>query len=357
MIFPLLRLLCGLVIGLACTLAASDYRTGADLLDEKDDWLRSAEAQVELAHLLTFQTPSGGWCKGFDVRKPRDASAGAPGFGGWNGTPTIDNGATYSEIRVLARAFTLTGKPDYQAACRRGLTFLLDRQYDHGGWPQRSPKDPGNHSYGTHVTFNDNAMTEVMTLLEDILAKKPEFAWVGDEERVRIQAAVTRGIDCILRSQIRQGEQLTAWCQQHDAVTLAPTSARKYELPSLASSESARIVALLMRLPEPDARVRSAIDGAHRWFLQTRITGKRIQDRDDDRLLVDDAEAPALWARFYDLDTGTALFCDRDGIKREDWSLLSRERRNGYAWYGTWGEKVLRDHPRWSERVRTTSPP
>lgn len=346
-----------LMIGIATDLHASDYRTGAELLDEKDSWLQSAAAQVELANLLTYQTASGGWCKGYDARKPRDAMAGAKGFGGWNGTPTIDNGATYSEIRVLARAFTLTGKQDYQQACQRGLTFLLDRQYANGGWPQRSPKDPGDHSYGTHITFNDNAMTEVLVLLEDILAKKPEFAWVDADGRARIQTAFDRGIDCILRCQVRRGDTLTAWCQQHDEITLAPTNARKYELPSLASSESARIVALLMRLPAPDERVRAAVDAAHQWFVAAQIAGKRIAERDDDRVLVDDANAPLLWARFYDLESGKAFFCDRDGVKRDDWSLLSRERRNGYAWYGTWGDKVLRDHPRWSERLRSQPKP
>lgn len=347
-----LLLLC---VGLL-SLSAAD-RTGAQLLKENDAWLRSDAGASELANLLTYQTPAGGWCKAYDVRAPRDVAAGAKGFGGWNGTPTIDNGATWSEIRVLGRAFTLTGKADYQQACLRGLTFLVERQYDNGGWPQRSPKDPGKHDYGTHVTFNDHAMTEVLGLMRDVAeAKAPWFTWMPDEQRKAARTAFDRGIACVLKCQIIREGQPTAWCQQHDATTLAPTSARAYELPCLAGGESARLVLLLMSIEQPDAGVRRAIDGAVRWFTASAISGKKIVEIDDDRVLVGDADAPRLWARCYDLETNQPFFCDRDGVKRATFSEISRERRTGYAWHGTWGEQVLREHQHWIKRTAEKPP-
>lgn len=342
-----LLLLC---VGLS-SISAAD-RTGVQLLKEKDAWLSSDQGRTELANLLTYQTPAGGWCKAYDARTPRDPAAGAKGFGGWNGTPTIDNGATWSEIRLLGRAVALTGKDEYRQACQRGLTFLLERQYDNGGWPQRSPKDPGRHDYGTHITFNDHAMTEVLALMRDVAeAKEPWFAWMPEEQRQATRTAFTRGISCILKSQIIRAGQPTGWCQQHDAMTLAPTSARAYELPCVASSESARLALLLMAIEQPDDNVRRAIDGAVRWFTTTAISGKKLVDQDDDRVLVDDAEAPRMWARCYDLETNQPFFCDRDGVKRAAFSEISRERRTGYAWYGTWGEQVLREHTQWLKRL------
>ncbi len=346
---PQIILLCLLMIA---ALPGAD-RTGVLLLKESDTWLKSPEGIAQLANLLSYQTSVGGWCKAYDARTPRDVSAGAKSYGGWNGTPTIDNGATHSEIRVLARAFALSGTESYQQACLRGLTFLLERQYDNGGWPQRSPKDPGDHDYGTHITFNDNAMTEVLALMREVAEARAPFTWVTEAQRKSASNAFGRGVDCLLRSQITVAGTVSAWCQQHDAMTLAPVAARAYELPCVASSESARIVLLLMQIEKPDERVRHAVDAAHAWFVRSRIDGKKIVEQDNDRVLIDATDAPPLWARCYDLDTNQPFFCDRDGVKRAALSEISRERRTGYAWYGTWGEKVLKDYERWQHRVGT----
>jgi hypothetical protein len=38
---------------------------------------------------------------------------------------------------------------------------------------------------------------------------------------------------------------------------------------------------------------------------------------------------------------------------------IGSERRNGYAWYGTWGEKVAAHYARWSKQwpERSSRPP
>jgi pectinesterase len=58
-----------------------------------------------------------------------------------------------------------------------------------------------------------------------------------------------------------------------------------------------------------------------------------------------------LWARFYDLETCKQFFCGRDGIKRDSIDQISHERRNGYAWYGMWGDRVLSAYPKWKEHT------
>src|SRR5205823_5046021 len=157
----------------------------------------------------------------------------------------------------------ITSRQAYRDAFVRGLKFIFDSQYPNGGWPQRFPLQD---NYGRHITFNDGAMIGVMNLLKDIAESKPDFAFLSDDDRKQSQAAFDRGVDCILKCQIKSNGELTAWCQQHDEITFAPAKARAYELPSVSGDESDDIVLLLMRVDHPDARVRQSIDAAVAWF-------------------------------------------------------------------------------------------
>jgi len=63
----------------------------------------------------------------------------------------------------------------------------------------------------------------------------------------------------------------TVWCQQHDPITLAPASARNYEMPSKSGAESANIMLFLMDLPNPDSRVVASVHAAADWFKKAEI--------------------------------------------------------------------------------------
>jgi PelA/Pel-15E family pectate lyase len=69
------------------------------------------------------------------------------------------------------------------------------------------------------------------------------------------------------------------------------------------------------------------------------------------RVVVADPQAPPLWARFYDIETNAPVFVDRDGIPKPTLAEIGYERRNGYAWYGTWPEKLLDgEYRQWKQR-------
>lgn len=339
--------------------------TAANLERKGADWLVSSEGRQMLANILTYQTASGGWCKAYDARSPRDPNAGIEGFGGANGVPILDNGATYGEIRLLARAYAADPRPEYRTACERGVEFLLTRQYPNGGWPQRSPLDMTEKNYGLHITFNDGAMVGAMEVMRDIAEqRRPEYAFFGEATRERCRRAFDRGVECILQTQIQVGGRLTAWCQQHDEKTLAPANARSYELPSISGSESADIVRLLMQIEKPDARVRKAIEAAVAWFESAKITGIRLErvpipnvppgtnPKDTyETVVVKDPSALPLWARYYDLETLKPYFSDRSGVKHPEFKDIPRERRNGYTWYGDWGAAVASDYRKWQKRL------
>lgn len=203
-----------------------------------------------------------------------------------------------------------------------------------GGWPQFWPE---NLDYQIHITYNDNAMVRTMTIIRDLIGGTEPYDAVGlttPEEHRLLAEAFRKGVECILATQIKDKDgNLTVWCQQHDRETLAPAKARAYELPSYCSSESAAILQLLMELPNPDERVKNAINSGMTWLDRHKITGFRyVRDKINSRLAADPNAGP-IWARFYDLEKGEPFVCDRDGIPRRNLSEIGKERRNGYGWY------------------------
>ncbi len=199
-------------------------------------------------------------------------------------------------------------------------------------------------------------MTGVMYVLKDIAEKQPDFAWLSDDVRKHAGESFDRGVECILKCQIRVNGKLTAWCQQHDEKTLAPVAARAYELPCITAGESSQIIHTLMRIEKPNDRVKESIRSAVQWLEASKITGKRLVEQKDpatgkkDRVIIDDPTAPTMWARFYDIETNRPFFCGRDGVKK--WSLaeIEIERRTGYAWLRPFAESVLKEYPKWEAK-------
>ena len=318
-----------------------------------------AEDAPVLETVLAYQRHSGGWPKNYDRKRilttnehrqlqKQRAEADT----------TIDNGATYTEIRLLAAAFDASGEPKLKFAALRGIDYLLKGQLDNGGWPQ---KFPGGRGYAREVTFNDNAMVGVMNLLKDIADNNVPFDFVPSSVRGRSASAVKRGISCVLKSQILVDGAPASWCAQHDRHTLAPCRGRSYELPSLSGSESVGIVRFLMRVEKPDLAVKQSIEGAVAWFKRVELTGIRVERKVEesqpggfDTVVVRDLGAPPLWARFYDWQTNKPIFAGRDGVPRASLAEIPHERRNGYSWLGPYARVLLdEDWPRWRKRNRS----
>ena len=339
-------------------------RTLHRVIAEGDEWFTTAEGKRIVDNIVTWQNANGGWWKKYNPEiarpaelPPADLHDAPPGDTEdvWRRTSTFDNDATHTELRIIARAARITNDEKYRAAFLHGLDFIFKSQYANGGWPQRFPL---KNNYGRCITFNDGAMTRVMFLLRDIADNKPDYSFVPIDQRQKCREAFDRGVECILNCQVKQNGKLTAWAQQYDEVTLQAASARAYELPSITACESAEIGVLLMELEKPSERARQAIESAVKWYELSKITGKRVEavkgtqyENGHDRVLVDDPKAAPIWARFYDLETNEPFFCSRDGVKRKSMSEISWERRNGYGWYGSWGEKFLGAYAKWKEKA------
>lgn len=307
------------------------------------EWFTSTEGKAIMEAILSLQTPTGGWSKRTDMTKKRKPGMA---FGNEkNYIPTFDNDATSKQLTLLAKAYTATGDKTYQEAFARGLTLIFNAQYPNGGWPQNYPLVGGYHNY---ITYNDSLMVNLMFLLRDVANGEGNYAFVSKEQRALAQRSLDKAIQCALNTQVLINGQPTVWGAQHDPITLMPAKARAYEMASLTSAESVWMVEFFMGLENPSADVINAVHGAAAWYEATKITGKTWVRGEAE--LKDDANAPALWSRFYELGTNKPIFGDRDGSVHYEIGKVSKERREGYAWYTTSPAKVLKHYAKWAKK-------
>lgn len=299
-------------------------------------------------NIVIYQYANGGWPKNIDMSKNLsfEKKMLISGTRYEISKSTIDNYATTSQIWYLARLYNATGKKIYLKSLTKGINYLLDAQYENGGWPQIWPYKEG---YQLSVTFNDNAMVNVLNLFKEIQNRNGTFKFLDDSTVKKSKLAFDKGIDCILKSQIIQDGKLAVWCAQHDKITLEPTIGRVYELPSLSGRESVYITLLLMSVENPSEKIISAVEGAVSWFKKSKIKPeeKRFVCKPLDRIIYNKTN---MWARFYELDTNRPIFSDYSGIKRYSIAEISSERRNNYDWYTTEGTLVLNQYKLWKNK-------
>jgi pectinesterase len=323
-----------------------------------DEWYGSEESKAIAENVLLYQRDLGGWPKNIAVHKPltETEKAKIKDEKGLNDA-IFDNSATTTEMKFLAKMYNSTNNQAYKDSFNRGLKFILDAQYKNGGWPMFYPIRKG---YYTHITFNDNAIVNILDMLRDIGDNKTLYSSIASPKMMtRVKKAYKKGIDCILKTQIIVNGKPTVWCAQHDEKTLLPAKARSYELPSFSGQESAEIVKLLMKIKNPSPEIISSVNGAIEWFEAHRIKNTRWEyftgsDGNRDRRIIQDPEAGDLWARFYDLETEQPYVCDRDGVKKETLEEISYERRNNYGWYTDAPGDVIDKYPAWKAKWSKT---
>jgi len=335
---------------------------GSNVKGEQDVVISGIAAVNSTAeNVLAWQKNNGGWSKeianldDYANLTPSQVQEGINKKGSTD--TTIDNEHTVGEIRILLNAYNGTNNPDYLEGAEKGIDYLLEAQYASGGWPQYYPDFS---SYRGRITYNDNAMVNVMNLMRDIFLKKNNLQLVNESYVNTAQIAFNKGIEVILDTQITVNGKKTAWCAQHHEVTLAPADARDYELASNSGSESVGIVRLLMTLENPSPEVITAVNSAVAWFESVKIVGYALQNTGGDKVLVE-SPGNVMWGRFYTLgdysghlyeslfntfEPNEPFFCSRPsdsegGGPRKTIAEISHERRNGYSWYGSWPKNLI----------------
>lgn len=317
----------------------------------------SAQIKDTLAEkMMVYQLPNGGWGKHNSDKKNVDYTVKIDSKllkiikANDNDLATIDNNATSKEINGLIKAYGTTKNEAYLKSAEKGIQYLLSMQYENGGFPQYFPNSA---IYRKQVTYNDNAMINVLTILYNISEGKEGFDAVNSQLKEKSKVALQKGIACILKTQIPQNGKLSIWADQYNEITLKPEKARAFEPMSLATGESVNIVKFLMMqpiTPEIEKSIKSAIQ----WFKESKIDGYTYNvSRESEKAIrtLSKKEGSAVWARFYDIPTNKPVFGDRDGSVKFNYEEVSEERRMGYSWYNEAGTKLIEsDFPKWLKK-------
>jgi PelA/Pel-15E family pectate lyase len=324
-----------------------------------DAWFASDEAKQLADSIISFQTPSGGWSKhmGFSkgLRKPgmQWTSQNAPGEPA-HYVATFDNGSTTTEMDFLANVWLATKREDCRAGFIKGLNFIFAAQFPNGGWPQVYPLEGGYHD---GITFNDDAMTHVLELLQGITMNEPGYAFLDETQRQQAATALDRGVRCVLQTQVAQNGKKTVWCAQNDSLTLQPANARKMEPATLSGLESAHILKFLMTIPNPSPEVVACIESGLKWFEAAKITGEMKTNEKGKSVFEPSASGSEVrWARFYNLTNSQPVFPGRDGILYETYDAMIATNRGGYDYYTSQpGSIVKTAQKKWRKMLAAAS--
>ncbi|KUJ63569.1 pectate lyase [Flavobacteriaceae bacterium CRH] len=344
------------IVGFSVTLNAQNtYKNWPDIIRKNDaTWFGSAEAKKIAENVLLYQRDIGGWPKNIQMQQELTAAQKTELLAIKKTTKetTTDNGATSQEMLFMSKMYAQVKDERYKESFLKGVNYLLEAQYDNGGWPQFYPLKKG---YYTHITYNDDSMVHILNVMKEI-SEQTDFYSIKPSAIIveKTKKAFDKGIDCILKTQYKQNGVLTSWCAQHDEITLLPANARAFELASLSGYESAKIVLLLMSIEKPSPEIITAVKSADEWFEKTKITNleeKRVLNdagKIIDKKMIPTVNAAPIWARFMDLETNEPFFCDRDGIRKKSLNEIGSERRNGYSWYSDAPKEVLKKYSAWA---------
>lgn len=319
-------------------------------------------------NIILYQRDNGGWPKNKDpLRILTDHEKERLAADKSMQDTTFDNRNTYTQIAYLAQVYQQTKNQAYADAAEKGVAFILKAQYDNGGWPQFWPEMSG---YRSQITLNDDVLAGLLFFLQNTQTDAVAYRFLSDELHAAIRNAIKKADNLILRLQVVVDGKRTIWAGQYDHITLVPATARSYELPSLMSAESVKVVRYLMQMEHPSPEVIEAIHSAMNWFEKSKIDGIRIERFEInpvtygnytakcDMREVEDPNAPPIWARFYEIDTNRPFMANRDGKKVYSLAEVEHERRIGYGWYTNAPAALLeKDYPEWKKQRESTASP
>ena len=276
------------------------------------EWYGSAEAISVADTLVSVQKTNGGWMKNDQFHKLTSAELRArqslSGSDGRNIHSCFDNCATTQEMRFLAKVYQQTKEKRYLDAFQKALNLIFTSGNSlNGGWGQYWPLNSDKFSYQNYITFNDDLMTNMMRILQEISEEKGDFAGlVDDATREKCKAQWDKAIECVLNCQIDDNGVKAAWCAQHDAADFLPTEGRPHEMPSVSGYESANLLYYLMSINKPSEELQQAITAAVEWLKNHKYKeNATVQDYTNEKGEADrhivEKQGTNLWGRFIQI--------------------------------------------------------
>ena len=248
-----------------------------------DEYYYEAAREVGLS-LIAAQHLSGGWNYLHDfageesIRRWYDTI----GKNGWRleefhhyyGNATFDDAGTSEASQYLLRMYLEKRDEEFAAPLERAIRFVLDSQYENGGWPQRfpfvddAPSLHGRPDYTRYITFNDDVAGENMKFLLMV------WQSMGDQ---RALDAIHRGME-IFAATLQPAPQ-AGWGLQHRLEDLKPVGARSYEPDALVTHTTATNIGLMLDFYEwtGDTQFLARIPEALDWLQSVRLSGDDIK--------------------------------------------------------------------------------
>ncbi|MBN1293550.1 MAG: hypothetical protein JXB48_17050 [Candidatus Latescibacteria bacterium] len=266
-----------------------------------DPWYLHSARATALA-LAWGQREEGGWDHLVDVSHFDPVSATPVKK---SGRCTLDDNISQGALTFLMRLDQVIDEQWLTDSVELGLKFMMEAQFDNGAWPQWYPLIGGYHDY---YTFNDNTINDCMRVM--LLAHE----LYGRENYLE---SVKRCGDFIIASQIAAPQY--GWAQQysHD---MKPAWARAFEPVGVCSAVTSRNIRTLidLYLKTGEEKYLAPIPKAIEWLEKSKI-------------------AENTWSRFYELETNTPIYGDRDNKVHYTLEEISEERRKGYSWQSSYG--------------------
>jgi PelA/Pel-15E family pectate lyase len=237
------------------------------------------QAAMEVADgLIAAQHPAGGWNYLHDFAGEDSARRWYDTIGknGWRleefhhyyGNATFDDAGTSEASQFLLRLYLERRAQRLREPLERALRFVLDSQFENGGWPQRFPRVAGETDYIRHITFNDDVAGENIKFLLMV------YQTLGDE---RALAAIRRAMNVFVATQ--QPTPQAGWGLQHHAETLRPIGARSYEPEALTTHTTANNIAQLLNFYEwtGEERFIARVPEAIAWLDSVRLPDEQVR--------------------------------------------------------------------------------
>lgn len=285
------------------------------------EWYGSAEAISVADTLLGVQKTNGGWMKNDQYHKLTSAELAdrkkLTGSNGRSAHSCFDNYSTTQEMRFLAKVYNQTKQQRFLDAFKKALNLIFTAGNGmNGGWGQYWPLSEDQYSYQNYITFNDDLMTNMLRILQEIYEEKGDFKGLVDADtRTRCKEQWDKALECVLNCQINDNGVKAGWCAQHDPKDFLPTEGRPHELPSVSGSESATLLSYLMTISNPSEELQQCIIAAVEWFKTHKYKENAAMENytnsngEADRHIID-KEGSNLWGRFIQIggESGKAIY-------------------------------------------------
>jgi PelA/Pel-15E family pectate lyase len=248
-----------------------------------DDFYYDAATEVALS-LIGAQHPAGGWNYLHDfageesIRRWYDTI----GKNGWRleefhhyyGNATFDDAGTSEASQFLLRMYLERKDERFGDALQKAVSFMLDSQYENGGWPQRfpfvddAPALHGRPDYTRYITFNDDVAGENIKFLLMV------WQTLGDQ---RALESIRNAMNIFVATQ--QPAPQAGWGLQHTVEDLAPIGARSYEPDALVTHTTAGNISLMLDFYEwtGDEQFLTRIPEAFDWLASVHLPADEIK--------------------------------------------------------------------------------